>query len=893
MKRDNQRKRKKYKKGELLRKIVFESSDGFIAFVLDKNYNYLDFSYLHKQTMKVIWGVDIKIGDNMLDYIGDEEDRLKAKNNFDRVLRGESFILYEEYGDTKLNKRFYENRYSPVLDNGSIIGVFVIVIDITRIKIAEENVKQSNETIDAILKSLPDLMFIIDKNYIFKDYYSPNMKKLFAPPEKFLGRRVDDVLPKPVSKIAIKKIAGVLKSKRTEKFDYSIEFNGKMHYEEIRIVPKSDNEVLAIIRDITKVKETEIKLKENEIMFRTLFDENPAPIVITTLKDRKIISVNKKFLDIFGFAKDEVMGRTPMEINIWTNKKDNEEMIKIISEKGYIDGFEAEFNAKDGHMIVGLMSGKIIDINGVKFFLSVTKDITDLKQTENNLRDSEENLKIILNSIGDAVIAVDREGKITHINPVAEKMTGWEIEQAKGNKLEEVFRIINGDTREEVKAPVDKVLKYGKTIELDRNTVLLSKDGVEYNIADSVSPIRDIKGDIHGIVIIFRDITDKLRREKEQMKLEQLESIGLLAGGIAHDFNNILTGIFGNIEMAKIKIDKKESIVYKYLISAGQALSKATDLTKQLLTFAKGGEPVLEAVDLETLVKSTVSFNLSGSNIKPNFDFEDNLWQVKADKNQISRVITNLIVNAKEAMPDGGNIYIKAFNIENFKNDSDKLLKGSYVKLIIEDEGIGIPQKYIERIFNPYFTTKQNGSGLGLSIVHSIIKKHKGSIEIESVQGKGTKFIILLPAQKSEQTKKEKKDIKISKKVKFTGKVLIMDDEEMIREVAGNMLHELGFDIDFAFDGKEAFEKYKKSLDSKEVYTIVILDLTIKGGPGGKFAAKRILQLNPKAKLIVSSGYSSDPIIANYEAYGFKGRIIKPFNMNQLKNEIIRVLGIK
>lgn len=479
------------------------------------------------------------------------------------------------------------------------------------------------------------------------------------------------------------------------------------------------------------------------------------------------------------------------------------------------------------------------------------------------------------------------------MNKVAEKLTGWKLEEAKGKPLTEVFNIVDEDTREVTGNPVNRVLKDGKVIRLSNHTVLISKDGSEYNIVDSAAPIKDIESKIRGVVLVFRDVTERLKIEKELLKTKKLESVGVLAGGIAHDFNNILTGLFGNIEIAKMKI-ARDHAAFTYLKTAGKALERATHLTKQLLTFAKGGDPVLEAVDLKSVVQTTVSFNLSGSNVKAHFNLPDNLWQIKADKGQISQVIANLTINAKEAMPDGGNLYIDAENVKNFKDPSAAYLSGDFVKLSIRDEGIGIPAKYLERIFDPYFSTKQSGSGLGLAIIHSIITKHNGHIRVDSTHGVGTTFTIYLPADKSVHEPVSPPRTELTEKPNSAlGHILIMDDEEMIRSVSSSMLKMFGYTVDFAVDGKEAIEKFRSAYKSGKPFDIVIMDLTIPGGMGGKEAVQEILDLDPEAKVIVSSGYSTDPVMANYAKYGFKGRIVKPFQLEDLKKELARVMEMK
>ncbi|MCP4216505.1 MAG: response regulator [bacterium] len=400
------------------------------------------------------------------------------------------------------------------------------------------------------------------------------------------------------------------------------------------------------------------------------------------------------------------------------------------------------------------------------------------------------------------------------------------------------------------------------------------------------------------------DISDRKQAEEEKRKLEKqlrrsqkLESIGTLAGGIAHDFNNILTGLFGNIELAK-QILQPDHHSYKYIDYAGQALQKAKRLTNQLLTFAKGGAPILETISLQQVVTTAVTFNLSGSNIKAHLNLPDDLHPVKADKGQIDQAITNLVINAKQAMPNGGNLYIDAENLDLSGESSDHPSAVDLIKLCIRDDGGGILPEHIESIFDPYFSTKQAGSGMGLATVYSIIGRHKGHISVDStpVAGTtaGTTFTILLPAEKSAIIPSAStQPVPTETSTPISGHILIMDDDEIVRTVSIEMLDKSGFTSATALNGEEALEKYIAAAQSNRPYDMVIMDLTIPGGMGGKQAVKKLLAINPLAKAIVASGYSTDPVMAEYRSYGFKGRLFKPFHMDDLQAEVVRVMKME
>ena len=509
-------------------------------------------------------------------------------------------------------------------------------------------------------------------------------------------------------------------------------------------------------------------------------------------------------------------------------------------------------------------------------------EIKERKQVEEALRESEENLRITLNSIGDAVISTDTAGNITRMNMVAETLTGWKQNEAIGKPLTAVFHIIHEQTRALVENPVDKVLKARKIVGLANHTVLVAKDGTEYHISDSGAPIWDVTGNIIGVVLVFRDVTEQLETAKELLKVKKLESVGILAGGIAHDFNNLLTGLFGNIELAKMFVPEDHKS-YKFLESAEHSMENAVNLTKQLLTFAKGGDPIKETLSISEMLVETARFSMRGSQARLKTAIAPDLWPIQADNGQLSQVISNLIINAQQAMPTGGTITLTADNIEN--------LGERYIQIVIQDEGVGIAPQHHDKIFDPYFSTKEKGNGLGLAMTHSIITKHDGRIKVDSQPGQGTVFTIYLPAvDRTEEDLVAKSDTK-NLNLPASARVLIMDDDEAVREMLGKMLSQLEYKVSFSVHGQEAIAKYQVAWANGNPYDVVIMDLTIPGGMGGIEAAQGILNINPTAKIIVSSAYATDPVLANYKAYGFIGIAAKPYHFSELQEVLLQTLS--
>jgi CheY-like chemotaxis protein len=369
-----------------------------------------------------------------------------------------------------------------------------------------------------------------------------------------------------------------------------------------------------------------------------------------------------------------------------------------------------------------------------------------------------------------------------------------------------------------------------------------------------------------------------------------------LQGGIAHDFNNLLTAILGNITLAKVSSSSEEK-AYKRLTEAEKSLERAKGLTQQLLTFSRGGVPVRKTSYIRNLIKDSASFPLVGSNVRCEYSIQKDLSPVDVDIGQISQVMNNIILNARDAMPEGGVIKIGAKNIRVEKGKGDtkagSLKEGQYIRISVQDRGVGIDKNNLNKIFDPYFTTKSEGSGLGLATTYSIIKNHDGLITVESKVGIGTTFYIYLPASDKEvQRDKDSEEIIATlKEEKYKGtKVLVMDDEENIRGFVGDVLGTMGCEVSCAKDGSEAIELYKGAKESKKTFDIVIMDLTIPGGMGGREAIGELKRIDPDVKAIVSSGYSNDPVMSDYKRYGFKGVLKKPFMITELTRVMDEVI---
>ncbi len=630
---------------------------------------------------------------------------------------------------------------------------------------------------------------------------------------------------------------------------------------------------------VTRMRAEE-ELKEREETWRSLF-ENSIEGVFTVNLEGNITSANSALVAMSGYSRQEIIGASYIKFCAPDKAEEIYRNYNSLYKTGIpIENFFYSMYTKDGteqkvegYVTVLKRRGKTVGFQGT------LRDVTGRLRAEQALAEEKERLAVTLKSIGDGVITTDIEGKIVLLNRAAEMLTGFHQQEAQGKQLLEVFRIVNEKTRVPCEDPVKRIIESAGMIEIDSDTVLIARDGTERIVADSGSPIKDKDSNIIGVVLVFRDVTEKKRIEDELRKTQKLESLGILAGGIAHDYNNILTAIMANISLTKTYSQKGDR-VYDRLEKMEKAAIMASRLNHQLLTFSRGGAPIKETIIVSDLVRDSVMFALGGSNVMCDFEIDDDIKPVDVDVGQLSQVFNNIVINAQQAMPEGGTLAVKAYNVTISDEDTLPILEGRYVVVSITDEGEGIPPENVEKIFDPFFTTKQKGSGLGLSISYSIIKNHDGYIEVRSKVGIGTTFLIYLPLSGSGAVSKNGTLVK--KQAGGRGKILVMDDEEAIREVAQTMLVGLGYEVETARDGQEAVDKFKKAIEIKRPFDLVIMDLTIKGGMGGVQTLGCLQEIEPSVRAVVSSGYSNDPIMADHRAHGFVGVLIKPYRVANL-----------
>ncbi len=560
---------------------------------------------------------------------------------------------------------------------------------------------------------------------------------------------------------------------------------------------------------------------------------------------------------------------------------------------------ERQFDDKSGISIIlktlpkGVLEDKkLAFLSKEELEARVRERTLELEKSEQQLRILKDFHEDIVKKAPVGIIRIDKEGEIEFVNPKAAELIGLpngEEITTKGKKVKDIFNV--KETPKTMSSEIgssahmDFLAHNMPGEEIHANLALTSIYGKKSQTSVCVVSLSDKNGNFDGALFLIEDITERKLLEEERQKIERLESVGTLAGGIAHDFNNLLTGIMGNIGLAKRSIEAGDlQKTSSRLVEAEKASFRAKDLTQQLLTFAKGGTPVRQDVALRELLKDSVDFVLRGSNVRCESTLPNDLWLVNIDEGQISQVLSNVIINADEAMPEGGKININAKNTVVQEKSTLPLKKGKYVEITIIDHGVGINKEHLLRIFEPYFTTKQKGSGLGLATAYSIIRNHNGYITVNSTPTVGTTVRIYLPAAK--KTIPAKKEVVIEAYITGKGKILVMDDQEIIRELLRAELTDAGYNVELAVDGTEAIERYTKAKDLAQPFDAVIMDLTIPGGMGGKEAIKKLLEVDASAKVIVSSGYSTDPIMSDFKKYGFGAVASKPYKVEELERTL-------
>ncbi len=607
----------------------------------------------------------------------------------------------------------------------------------------------------------------------------------------------------------------------------------------------------------------------------------------------QFIDCNQKALELFHCSREDVM-KTPPEhffslMQPQTGDRVDFKNKLARAEKTGIQVFECQFfpNTESPILTKVTLSLNQFYRTSLKSIIISIRDITSSKQTQQELAHQKTLFLTAVNSVSEGLLVTDSTGKVVFVNSSAVHLLGYSYTNAVNTHYTDLITLLDPVSQATQSNPLHRTLSTSERSSLEKRVLLQEKGGDQHLVKVSSAPILDAAEQLTGALLVIQDVSEQRRMEEDLWQAKKLESVGELAGKYAHDFNNILSSLLSDIALGKIHCDRQEKVL-KYLKNAEKSTERARQITSQLLTLTTGGRPNSSSTFLPALLEEALEFALRNSTIDTRIKLPDDLHQLEIDAGQIKNVLHNIIVNAKEAIPGNGTITVIAENIEIYNGQSiGSLVQGSYVKIQISDNGVGIPGEYLSRVFEPSFSTKTHSNGLGLASAYSIVKNHGGHIEITSEVDQGTTVTIYLPARIPGKALLEDD----SKTIAPGGKILVMDDEPQAREFCGELLEYLGHRVFYAPSGEDVLEMYQVAKEQAQAFDAVILDLVVPEGMGGKSTVKQLLEYDPKAKAIVSNGYFNDPVMVNYSEYGFRGIITKPYTLDEVNRVVREVLS--
>ncbi len=708
--------------------------------------------------------------------------------------------------------------------------------------------------------------------------------------------------------------------------------DGSVRQMMISVLAVTEGRRFVVFNDITEQKKIERDLRKNEEWYRLIYD-NASEIIFSLDKNMVITYISLYSQRILGYRPDDLIGRPLFDVKIIAEDSVPHLLNTIMRIIGgeTITSTVYKFINNRGSIRYGEISGSPLVRKGeIIGMVGFARDITERKLAEDTIMKRDRILNavskaanILLRSrnLDNAVLEVlSTLGKVTQMSRIIiyKNIPGEDGEPMICKRFHWVHQTHGTSPPNDMDGTSYERIAHWKSL-LSREVII---HGITDDFPDAERSIMESQGILSTVLVpmfvsdqwwgfvefddcetprdwnpieievlklaasIIGSSLERKRSEEELLKTSKIESLGVFAGGIAHDFNNLLTSVIGNMSLARMYLPE-DTESRRILEEAEQAAQRTRELTQQLLTFSRGGMPIKKTASIRHILTETAQFVMSGTNFNREFTIPEDLWNVRIDPGQISQVIHNILLNARQSMKDRGVIAISAENVELEDSDQLPLPPGKYVKITVRDQGEGITKKNLRNIFDPYFTTKKDGSGLGLSISYSIIKKHDGHISAHSEIGKGSVFDIYLPAS-GEQTTPEIDQEPLPPLP--GGRALVMDDEDTVLKVITRMLERNGFSVTCVKNGAEAISAYEGSVSEGSPYDVVIMDLTIPGGVGGKEANAILQKKYPGTRVIVSSGYSNDPVMAEFASHGFSGVIVKPYRYEELTETLRRVM---
>jgi PAS domain S-box-containing protein len=632
--------------------------------------------------------------------------------------------------------------------------------------------------------------------------------------------------------------------------------------------------VVLVFRDVTREYIIRTQLEQSERIHRQVIDAMRDAVIIAD-HSGIIRFFNKAACAIYRYTNEEAIGMHATRLITRQSHPVFDTFLSKVKTEGRFIGYTTDVR-KDGTTFPAEVHGARISFEGQECVLAVVRDITERKQTLQHIYQ----LATAVETSPDSVAIIDRQGFFQYANPGTLSLLEYGADVSMQGRS--AFDSIVPEQRQKAFDAMQETMTRGMIV--NREFTIVTKNNTRKPVEMSVSALYNDNGEVNGFTAVTRDITQRkqalqqrLDMEKELHKAQRLESLGVLAGGIAHDFNNLLAGIYAYIELARMEATGTN--VQEHLDKTIATIQRTQDLTRQLLTFAKGGAPVTQVASIQSFVQDEVRFACSGSNISCTFDLPKDLWLGEYDPNQLSQVLNNLVINARHAMPGGGTLSVSARNVTLKKQNHTTLPPGRYVAISIQDTGTGIADDVLPHIFDPFYTTKHEGSGLGLSTSYSIMTAHGGTITVDSVPDKGTTLTLYLPASDRIDAPAPSSEAPAHR---GSGTILIMDDEASVRNATAALCQSFGYDTVCVAHGEEALDAFFQRHGTNNGFVACILDMTVPGHMGGKETARKIRDRDTDTVLIVASGYTEDPVIAHPQRFGFTAGLTKPFERDAL-----------
>lgn len=846
-------------------------------------------------------GIILAINKIAADNLGEKPNKILGKNAYDFVSKEISASRREmvekvvhtgqpvKFDDLEKGRHFHNSFYPILDDKGEVSRIAIFAHDYTEQEQIAQALAESEERYRNLFDNAPDAIFLADPSSgKILDANQAASELLLRPHDEIIGLHQSELHPPSVpdysKEVFIEHVEFTQQNKQARPIENMVirpdgtEIPVEVLAQMLHIGGKPV--IQGVFRDISQRKKAAEALEESEERYRSIIQNSPMGMHMYQLEpDGRLVFIdaNPAADEILGVKNSQFIGKTIEKAFPPLAETEVPEKYRLAASEGQHWSTE-QINYED-ERISGAFEVHAFQVAPGRM-VTIFLDITERKQIEHMLETERKRLYSLLDGIPAAVYLQAPDYSIKFANKYFREQFG----DPEGRRCHEVLE------RRESPCEICRAFNVFDTQEPISWEWSKTPNGRIYDVYDY--PFSDVDGS-PLILELSIDVTERRRVEEDLLKMQKLESVGVLAGGIAHDFNNILTGIVGNISLAKMhaQMGRPLARILERLDEAEKSSMRARDLTQQLLTFSSGGSPLKKIASISALLKESAALASSGSSTRCEFSISQDLWEVEIDEGQMNQVIRNMVINASQAMARGGVIKISAGNMILESGHGFPLRDGKYVKVSVEDHGTGIPPDNLPKIFDPYFTTKQEGSGLGLAICYSIVEKHDGYITAESQIGAGTTIYIYLPAH--EQDAVSSNVILTAADGAISGRILVMDDEEIIRNLAADLISSFGYKVTVTVDGNEAIELYKEAMETNEPFDTVVLDLTIPGGMGGIETIKKLKEIDPEVKAIVSSGYSNNPAMANFSEHGFKGAINKPYRVAEMSEVLHKVVGKK